>query len=496
MTKKKGDYTLKVDTLVVEFGSTLTKVNAFDGTRSAKKPGLVGQGFAETTVDQGDITIGFENAIEDLRQKVGEHITWGEMFACSSAAGGLRVSVHGLVYDMTVKAAKEAALGAGAVVKMITAGMMRAGELQRLKSVSPNIIILAGGVDYGERVTVIHNAKAIASAGLNVPVIYAGNSEARLEVVDILRNAGIKVFAVENVYPSIDILNIEPTRKAIQKAFEQHIIKAPGMEGISEIVEEGILPVPGAVMTAAEGLREIMGDLVVVDIGGATTDVHSVVEAREEIERISFAPEPFSKRTVEGDLGVYINAPNVLERLDLKQIQQITHQDPWKVLMDLGPVPFHAIQVELVRSLAENAALEAISRHAGSLRTVHSGFGHYKIAEGKDLGSAKYLVGTGGVLTRLSGAKQILAKLTIPGPGRELYPCSARIIIDSCYIMASTGVLYRRYPEAAMKILRMSLEGGEVDETRWNDIGGTFPTSPNSDTGSRGRSGFKVQADL
>ena len=138
------------------------------------------------------------------------------------------MTVHGLVYDMTVRAAKEAALGAGAIIKHITAGKLRRTDLKKIDDIRPNIILVAGGVDYGERDTSLHNFEMIASMGLGIPVIYAGNIENHDEVRLIAEETGTKLYMVENVYPKVDMLNVEPTRKVIQEVFEEHIIHAPG----------------------------------------------------------------------------------------------------------------------------------------------------------------------------------------------------------------------------------------------------------------------------
>ena len=71
------------------------------------------------------------------------------MLATSSAAGGLKMTVHGLVYDMTAKAAREAALGAGGILHYVTAGRLRRTDLAKIKEIRPNLILIAGGVDYG-----------------------------------------------------------------------------------------------------------------------------------------------------------------------------------------------------------------------------------------------------------------------------------------------------------------------------------------------------------
>lgn len=219
---------MKVDVLVAEIGSTTTVVNAFVGL-DTENPHFIGQGQWSTTVLEGDVNIGLANAIKDLEANLGvESLEYDELLATSSAAGGLKMTVHGLVYDMTVKAAKEAALGAGANLHMVTAGKLRRTDLAKIMEISPNIILVAGGVDYGERDTALYNAEAIAKLPLEVPVIYGGNVENQEEVRLIFREYGKEelLYLVDNVYPKIDTLNVEPTRKVIQDVFEEHITHA------------------------------------------------------------------------------------------------------------------------------------------------------------------------------------------------------------------------------------------------------------------------------
>ena len=191
--------------------------------------------------------------------------------------------VHGLVYDMTVKAAHAAALGAGAIVKLATAGKLHDYDIDEIRDIAPNLILIAGGTDYGERECALHNARLIAKSGINVPVIYAGNVQNQKIIAQIFREANVPCYIVENVYPKLDLLNIEPTRRKIHDVFEEHIIKAKGMEHVRDMVNGPIIPTPGAVMEAAKLLYEDIGDLVVIDIGGATTDVHSVSLGSEAI---------------------------------------------------------------------------------------------------------------------------------------------------------------------------------------------------------------------
>ncbi len=448
---------MKINVLVAEIGSTTTVVNAFNGI-GGPCPKFIGQGQAPTSVSEGDVNIGLLSAIEDLKKSLNiDEISWGEMLATSSAAGGLRMTVHGLVYDMTVRAAKEAALGAGGIIKFVTAGKLRKIDLKKIQEISPNIILVAGGVDYGERDTALHNTEMILSLNLKTPIIYAGNVENQEEIRLLCQEAGVQLYVVENVYPKIDMLVIEPTRKIIQEVFEEHIIHAPGMSKVRELVNGPIIPTPGAVMEAAKLLKEKLGDLVVFDVGGATTDVHSVTEGSDEINNILISPEPVAKRTVEGDLGVYVNYKHIVEKIGIENLLK-EFPDAEELMINIKPIPETEREKTFIERLTKEAVLTALERHAGQLRYLYGPSGKKTVAEGKDLTSIKYLIGTGGALTRLPNRIEILKSATTHSRGMDLYPKQeAKVLIDNNYIMASLGVLSKRYPEDAYILLKESM---------------------------------------
>lgn len=458
---------MHADLLIAEIGSTTTLVTAFSGLAEGK-PMKVGQGQTETTVLQGDVTIGLEKAVADMRAKAGEEITWKDMVASSSAAGGLRMSVHGLAYDMTVRAAKEAALGAGANIKMITAGELSEYDIEEIRKLVPNIILLAGGVDYGEKKTVIGNARLLAASGLKIPVIFAGNCTAKPEVERILTDAGITVFAVENVYPKIDNLNVEPTRAVIQDVFEKHITEAPGMKKIRDMVTGRIIPTPGAVMLGAKLLQMAIGDLVVLDVGGATTDVHSVTEGSSEYTSKAMEPEPFAKRTVEGDLGVFVSAPQVLALCDIAKLAIRMECDADNVLDHSRPIPSTHKEIMLSEELASMAATVAMNRHAGRLEYIYGPSGRMSITKGKDLTAVKWIIGTGGALTRLPAGRRILESLNHKEDSPQLFPRNGEVLLDNNYIMAAAGLMGGQYPEAALALMRESMN---IPASAWNRTG-------------------------
>lgn len=449
---------MRINVLVAEIGSTTTVVNAFNNIGSPC-PKFIGQGQFPTTVLNGDVTVGLKGAVENLRENLKQDsIEYDEMLATSSAAGGLRMTVHGLVYDMTVRAAKEAALGAGGIIKMITAGKLRRTDLKKLQEIKPNIILVAGGVDYGERETALHNFEAIAALKLGIPMIYAGNVENQDEILEIAEEFGVKLYIVENVYPKVDMLNVEPTRKVIQAAFEEHIIHAPGMTKVRDMISGPIIPTPGAVMEAAKLLKEYLGDLVVFDVGGATTDVHSVTEGSDEINRILISPEPEAKRTVEGDLGVYVNLKHIIEKIGIDELNK-EFPDALELIENAKPIPETEREKKFIERLTKEAVLTSLERHAGTIRYIYGASGKKTIAEGKDLTNVKYIVGTGGALTRLPNRVKLLEAIGRHAKGVELFPTkNAKILIDNYYIMASLGVLSKRYPMDALSLLKQSME--------------------------------------
>jgi uncharacterized protein (TIGR01319 family) len=231
------------------------------------------------------------------------------------------------------------------------------------------------------------------------------------------------------------------------------------------MVNGSILPTPGSVMLASQLLYDEIGDLAVIDIGGATTDVHSVTDGSPDIVSMMTSPEPKAKRTVEGDLGLYVNAHNLVERLGADALSKELDLDVEAVMRDYKPIPLTNAQFRLTERLCLEAGLVALDRHAGKLRHLYTPQGRRTIAEGKDLTAIRWLVGTGGALTRLPHHESLLRTIAdcnksrmqlLPSPG------TVRTLFDNDYIMASVGVLSKEDPESALRLLKESI--------RWNEI--------------------------
>lgn len=436
--------------LTVEVGSTITKANCFS---LAAEGALVhvAQGFAPTSVAHGDVDMGVQEALADLKSSSGLSIDDAEIFVNSSAAGGLRMTVHGLTYNMTARAAREASLGAGAIIRQVTAGPIADCDLDEIRTIKPNIILLAGGVDFGARDIIEANAKKLASLDMRIPVIYAGNTALRPVVKELFAQTGQELFIAPNVFPDVDILNVDPVRKLIQEAFSRHIIHAPGMEKLVKITSMPVIPTPGAVLKASEIFAEALGDVLVLDVGGATTDVHSVTEGSPEWFDKVVDPEPHAKRTVEGDLGVFVNAANVLE---------LSTDERWKQRAeDVKAMPATDAQREMTRWLCARAVETGVRRHAGAVSDLYTPTGRRQIVRGKDLSAVKWVIGTGGALTRIPGGEDILRSICT-GPAKYLFPKpEARIILDRQYLFSAMGTIADRYPDAVRRTFEEWVKG-------------------------------------
>ncbi len=446
-----------IEILTIEVGSTITKVNGF---RRRPTGGFVhvAQGFAPTSVARGDVGIGVDEAIADLSTRYALPIGEPEIYVNSSAAGGLRMTVHGLTYGMTARAAREASLGAGAIVKMVSAGELDDLELDEIKAENPNIVLLAGGVDYGEKAIVVRNAQKLAALRLPAPVVYAGNVAAQTQVKRIFADAGLELMIAQNVFPEVDVLNVDPLRHILQEAFSRHIVHAPGMERFAELTKREILPTPGAVLRGAELFAKAMGDCVVFDVGGATTDVHSVTDGSPEYAAKLVDPEPRAKRTVEGDLGVYVNARNIAD---------MSADEAWAARMvDLQAMPKTDREKELTIWLCSRAVETGARRHAGTVSDLYTATGKRQIVKGKDLTAVKWVVATGGALTRVEGAADCLAAICT-GPGKHLLPPpDARVLIDHDYRFSALGTLAEDYPDDVIETFKEWVAGAQTRPAR------------------------------
>ena len=190
----------------------------------------------------------------------------------------------GLVPEYTTEAGRLAALGAGAKVVGSFSYEMTKSELRELEELSPDIVLLTGGTDGGNKRTILHNASLLAKSERIRNIIVAGNKSAGDELREAFDGSGQNVAFTENVMPEFGRLNIEPVNAVIRELFISRITEAKGVDKARQRIGDVVMPTPSAVLAGARVLADGtygeagLGPLMVVDVGGATTDVYSVAE--------------------------------------------------------------------------------------------------------------------------------------------------------------------------------------------------------------------------
>ncbi|MEC9488672.1 MAG: methylaspartate mutase accessory protein GlmL [Halanaerobium sp.] len=465
--------------LLLDIGSTYTKASAFD----LEKAELLARARAATTVDT-DVTIGLQQALARLEQQGFAWESAEHKLACSSAAGGLQLVAIGLVPELTVEAARRAALGAGAKLQKAYAYKLTPREIEEIETLRPDIILLAGGTDGGNTATILHNARMLADSSLEVPIVIAGNKVAVPEVRNILQSSGKDARETENVMPELEKLNIRPAREVIREIFLERIISAKGLDRAERVIDRVIMPTPAAVLRAAElmakGVEDVagFGELMIVDVGGATTDVHTAASGRPGQPRVSQRglEEPFLKRTVEGDLGMRYSARGAFEAASRESIFQelavgkagdtITldrlKEYVKKINEEVDYLPLNG-EEELYDNLLGQICIRiAVHRHCGRVKTIYTPMGQAFVQYGKDLTEIPVVIGTGGVLVNNRQPDVLLAGVLYDeGRPEVLAPKRPRFFLDRDYLLAAIGLLGEIAPRSALQICKKYLK--EVD---------------------------------
>lgn len=455
--------------LMIDFGSTFTKLVAVD----TEKEDIIATASHFTTVSD-DITIGYQNALKALYEKIGYEVKFDKIISCSSAAGGLKMAAIGLVEELTVEAAKRVCLGAGAKVDLVFSHHINKREVQSIIDNKIDIILLAGGTNGGNSECVLYNARMLGEANIKIPIIYAGNKSCIDEVEEIFKEYNLNAYICENVMPQINVLNIPSVRDKIREIFLKNIIVAKGIKKIESVIDKVILPTPEAVLKACELLskgylrEEGLGELVCVDIGGATTDMYSmsVASAKRSDVVIKGLEEPFAKRTVEGDLGMRYSALGVLKALSEEEIILINQDENLDMKKELEyrnehvDVVFNNPHEEKVDRIIGGICVDkAMKRHVGKMEEVYTPMGLVYNQTGKDLTKIEVVIGTGGILVNSSNVKEILSKvLGNKNSYLELRPENPEYLLDKDYILASMGLLSEINPMLALKIMKKHLK--------------------------------------
>lgn len=468
--------------LLIDIGSTYTKILAVDLEREV----FLGRAQALTTVET-DISIGLHKAYSALVEQYGleeRHIRG--RYASSSAAGGLKIAAIGLVPALTLEAARRAALGAGAKVVCAYGFEIDESIVGEIESAGCDIILLTGGTDGGDKAVILHNARMLANSSLTCPIIVAGNQVVSAQVREILESKRKPVSVTRNVLPRLDAVEVEAAQGLIRELFIGRITEAKGLAGAQRFVGGELMPTPKATLQAAallaDGTDEEagIGSLAIVEIGGATTNIHSVLEGSpsDPDTLVRGLPEPRVKRTVEGDLGIRYNAPTIHGLVGhrscharLRAIQGVEgdaeidlEAHVHALSKNVGYVPASTLDYNVDIMLAESATAVAMQRHAGTLREEFCAVGAVKVQYGKNLLDAKNLIGTGGIFKYGLRPERILkaARFNRDAPW-SLMPRAPRAFIDNEYFLYGIGLLAADVPTQALRIAKKYLRPARID---------------------------------
>ncbi len=424
--------------LCVDVGSTFTKavlVDVADGD-------VLGTASSPTTVDT-DVREG----VDAVRASLARHGEPHEVLVCSSAGGGLRLAVVGYEREVTAEAGHRVGLSAGAKVVHVACGPMSGPDVAALRAASPDLVLLVGGTDGGNVDVLLHNAERIAKARLSAPVVVAGNADAATEVAGILATTGRRFVVTANVLPRIGVVAPEAAHAAIREAFLTHVIGGKGLSrgrGFAELVRA---PTPDAVLRGVVVLAAVAGgDVLVVDVGGATTDVYSVITPQGEDATIhrEVVGTLWHARTVEADLGMRWTAEGVVEAAGRERLplDDATAGYAAGVARDTAHLASTDAEWAAEESIAATAAVVAVRRHG---RPPHPS------ERPRPLADVALVVGSGGVLRHAPGdvGDRVLARVTGDHGGGWRVPEHAARRVDAAYVLFAVGLLADGHPEAA-----------------------------------------------
>jgi uncharacterized protein (TIGR01319 family) len=446
-----------------DIGSTFTKLAVVD----LDDPGNRYRAQAPTTVST-DVREGFMAAIDEVHGQDGPRFEDAAYRAASSsAAGGLALVVSGLVPRLSAEAARIAALGAGAKLVGALSHRINADDLEAISGWRPDIVLLTGGTDGGDRETLLANANALAAWHDCPAVIVAGNREVAARATRILRDRGVRASTVPNVLPALDTVVPEPVRAAIREEFFTNIVRAKGIDKVREHLDVEILPTPGIVLDAVRLLAERLfrGGVVAVEVGGATTNVHSW--AASELDDgvvLRGLRQPELTRTIEGDLGVRWNAPTILELagdqwIESNGVEDLEQMRAYCERVAGAPATLPADERErrFDALLATFAAQTAIGRHCGHHRQVMLPEGPVLVQEGKDLRRVEAVLGTGGSVIAAAESAAIVRDALGSRDPFSLGPTAPEVLIDSDYVLYAAGLLADLHPDTGVELARRSM---------------------------------------
>lgn len=453
--------------LVVDFGSTFSKFTLINKTQ-AKLSAV----YSYPTTQSSTIMDGYQIGRDHILAQVGfdeqrDHL---ENYFCSSAWGGFKMVIIGFTSDLTQKAAQAAALGSGTRIVGSYFYQLTVDDMADIQALAPDAVLLTGGTDGGNQQFVLEVGQLMADQLDTIDVIYAGNKNAQSAIQDIFTSSSCHLYLADNVMPAVNEIAVDSVRQLARAIFMEKILKSNGLDQVAQLSKRPIIPTPTAVLQATElwgknHQKHADDGTLVIDIGGATTDVHSFGKGTPSQLEVFYEGmlEPELKRTVEGDIGMRESAGSLVDQLgwdkllldspefrDMPALERAIKDR----LEDSTYIPQDSRQEKLDRNLAAFAMDTAVKRHVGRIRKLAS---HTYHQTGKDMRVFESVIATGGILVHSPYRDQLLAHCFNQEECQDLRPYGPNIWIDNDYILSALGVIAPIYPELAQKLMNQHL---------------------------------------
>lgn len=442
--------------LLVDVGSTYTKLHLVDTNKN-----VILAGASSYTTVETDVREGFNKAYKKLREI--SDVKYDKILGCSSASGGLKVIAIGFSKSLTTDAARLASLSSGARILNVYSYELKDEQVEEIKSAGADIIVLCGGTDHGNRDNIIYNAKKLAKGSVKTPVVVAGNIDTHEEIRDIFNKAYVPCDFTENVMPTTNTINYRPLRQTIGDLFIKTIAHAKGIDLLSKDFEI-LLPTPVAVQKAMSVYAKYLDKVILsVDIGGATTDIHSIGKTYYGEENIISPPidEPYEKRTVEGDMGMRYSATALYESVGDEPFLKFGIKDAKEKtefrFNHTNYIPDNDEDLFFDNVLCYIATHTSLMRHVGHIKKIKTPTRTIYEQYGKDLRPAEMFIGTGGSLINSDDPKKILSAIRDLDE-KYLINRDVKCYLDKEYILSSAGLISTVDEEASYKLLKKYLE--------------------------------------
>lgn len=442
--------------LLVDVGSTYTKLHLVDTSKN-----VILAGASSYTTVETDVREGFNKAYKKLREI--SDVKYDKILGCSSASGGLKVIAIGFSKSLTTDAARLASLSSGARILDVYSYELKDEQVEEIKSAGADIIVLCGGTDHGNRDNIIYNAKKLAKGSVKTPVVVAGNIDTHEEIRDIFNKADVPCDFTENVMPTTNTINYRPLRKTIGDLFIKTIAHAKGIDLLSQDFEI-LLPTPVAVQKAMSVYAKHLDKVILsVDIGGATTDIHSIGKTYYGEENVISPPidEPYEKRTVEGDMGMRYSATALYESVGDEPFLKFGIKDAKEKtefrFNHTNYIPDNEEDLFFDNTLCYIATHTSLMRHVGHIKKIKTPTRTIYEQYGKDLRPAEMFIGTGGSLINSDDPKKILSAIRDLDE-KYLINRDVKCYLDKNYILSSAGLISTVDEEASYKLLKKYLK--------------------------------------